>query len=262
MPGPSRRYCSGMPGEETVTGIGASIDRNAEVPLGVQLGWALRAAILEGRFPAGGRLPALRELAEAAGINVNTARAVYQRLDREGLVESRQGSGTFVRTALGRRDDVGLIAASAAHQASEYGVDPREVAAALYTIQAKDAGAGGGDAARRRALRLQVGVLEQALGELQSSGRAATASPIGRTGSTSSGPALQTVEQLQETRDELVRRLASSQGALDEPVDGDPATDLHPARAPGTPTGKRTITGKAEAKPGGRIAARPATASG
>jgi DNA-binding transcriptional MocR family regulator len=38
----------------------------------------------------------VRELATAAGVNVNTARAVYARLESEGIVASEHGRGTFV----------------------------------------------------------------------------------------------------------------------------------------------------------------------
>src|SRR5262249_1783708 len=65
----------------------AAIDRDAEIPIGVQLAWALRAYIQAGRLQPGQRLPGLRELAEVIGVNINTVRSVYQRLDREGLID-------------------------------------------------------------------------------------------------------------------------------------------------------------------------------
>ena len=110
-----------------------AVDRDADVPIGVQLAWALRTRIGDGEFAPGQRLPGLRELAEAIGVNLNTVRAVYQRLEQEGLIESQQGSGTFVaadaRSAL-RRSARSRPTPRAT--ARETGVDPREVAAALY----------------------------------------------------------------------------------------------------------------------------------
>ena len=48
------------------TAFDLAVDRDAEVPIGVQLAWALRARIRDGRFEPGQRLPGLRELAEAS----------------------------------------------------------------------------------------------------------------------------------------------------------------------------------------------------
>ena len=67
--------------------LGIAIDRDADVPIGVQLGWVIRARIGDGTLRPGQRLPGLRDLAEAAGVNINTVRAVYQRLEHEGLVQ-------------------------------------------------------------------------------------------------------------------------------------------------------------------------------
>ena len=46
----------------------------------------------------GDRLPSVRELARTAGVNVNTVRSVYARLEAEGAVQSEHGRGTFVAT--------------------------------------------------------------------------------------------------------------------------------------------------------------------
>jgi DNA-binding transcriptional regulator YhcF (GntR family) len=73
-----------------------SVDRRARMPLGAQLADRIRAAVGDGTLATGDRLPSVRELAQVAGVNVNTARAVYSRLESEGLVSSEQGRGTFV----------------------------------------------------------------------------------------------------------------------------------------------------------------------
>ena len=54
---------------------GIALDHEAEVPLGVQLDWAIRAAVSAGRLRPGERLPALRDLAAELGVNHNTLRA-------------------------------------------------------------------------------------------------------------------------------------------------------------------------------------------
>ena len=73
-----------------------TVDRDADLPVGAQLARTLRQLIGGGALRPGDRLPSVRELAAEAGVNVNTARAVYGRLDHEGLVRSEHGRGTFV----------------------------------------------------------------------------------------------------------------------------------------------------------------------
>ena len=57
----------------------------------------LRADILAGRVAPGERLPNEQALAERFGVNRHTLRQAVQALAREGHVQVRQGSGTFVR---------------------------------------------------------------------------------------------------------------------------------------------------------------------
>jgi DNA-binding transcriptional regulator YhcF (GntR family) len=73
-----------------------SVDRRADVPLGAQLASRIRSAVRDGTLAPGDRLPSVRDLADSAQVNVNTARAVYARLESQGVVRSEQGRGTFV----------------------------------------------------------------------------------------------------------------------------------------------------------------------
>jgi DNA-binding transcriptional regulator YhcF (GntR family) len=79
------------------SGIDFSVARDGELPIGTQLVRKLRSLIESGALEPGDRMPSVRTLAEAADVNVNTARTVYGRLEQEGLVRSEQGRGTFVR---------------------------------------------------------------------------------------------------------------------------------------------------------------------
>ena len=72
------------------------VDRSSDVPVGAQLAGKLRSLIEDGRLRPGSQLPSLRELAAAASVNVNTVRSVYARLEREGVVQTEHGRGTFV----------------------------------------------------------------------------------------------------------------------------------------------------------------------
>jgi DNA-binding transcriptional regulator YhcF (GntR family) len=244
-----------------------AIDRDAEVAIGVQLAWALRARIEGGSARAGERLPGLREVAEATGLNINTVRAVYQRLDGEGLIDSRQGSGTFVSADARGPASARAIAANAAREARETGVDPRAVAAALYVARDDAAGRAGEGGARRRELRAQIGALERAIGELESE-HPGVAPPAPRSGR-ANGPALLGARELEGVRAVLVRRLASVQNAIDAHlIEAAEAAATAPAapraraasRVPTrpTPTAARQAPAKRGAKQASRKAATPA----
>lgn len=58
----------------------------------------LKDAILDHRLPHGSRLPSTRAASRTFSVSRNTAQDVYERLALEGLVYSKPGSGTFVRT--------------------------------------------------------------------------------------------------------------------------------------------------------------------
>jgi GntR family transcriptional regulator len=109
-----------------------AVDRASDVPLGTQLAWKLRGEIAAGRLSAGDRLPPVRELASAAGVNVNTVRAVYARLAEQALIVSEHGRGTFVADAVTDTSALRELAARTAHEAAAHGVDPRELAAVLF----------------------------------------------------------------------------------------------------------------------------------
>ena len=57
----------------------------------------MRQAIASGKFRRFERLPASRQMAESLGVARNTLRDALFQLEREGLLETRAGSGTYVR---------------------------------------------------------------------------------------------------------------------------------------------------------------------
>ena len=71
-------------------------------PLHRKLADALRDAILAGDLPAGARLPAERVLAGRLSVSRSTVVVAFDRLRSEGLLVSRQGSGTRVSPDLRR----------------------------------------------------------------------------------------------------------------------------------------------------------------
>lgn len=211
-----------------------AVDRDAEIPIGVQLAWALRTRIRDGILTPGDRLPGLRDVAEATGVNVNTVRTVYQRLEQEGLIDSQQGSGTFVASTPRHASAVTMIAADAAREAHETGVDPREVAAALYISPATAAPPADEAAERRRLLREQIDALERTLVELEAKHPGVAPAARSTHGRKTGGPALLDAAELEQVRAVLLRRLSAVQQAIDgigaeeTPADEQP---LEPASA-------------------------------
>ena len=57
----------------------------------------MRVAIASGQYKRFERLPASRQMAEDFGIARNTLRDALYQLEREGLLETRPGSGTYVK---------------------------------------------------------------------------------------------------------------------------------------------------------------------
>src|SRR4051794_40620162 len=112
--------------------LAPDLARSDDLPLGAQLAWRLRALIASGQLGPGDRLPGVRELASGTGVNVNTARAVYRRLEEDGLIVSRHGLGTFVSEDAPASPELERLAAETADRARASGVDPRDLARAIY----------------------------------------------------------------------------------------------------------------------------------
>ena len=58
---------------------------------------SLRRAIENGQWPVGGKLPVESELSAALGVSRNTIRETVRVLVHVGMLETRQGDGTYVR---------------------------------------------------------------------------------------------------------------------------------------------------------------------
>src|SRR5689334_21692897 len=68
-------------------------------PLFRQVYRALRSGIVNGRLPAGTRLPATRALATELGVSRTTVLLAYEQLAAEGYLDGRRGSGSYVQAA-------------------------------------------------------------------------------------------------------------------------------------------------------------------
>jgi GntR family transcriptional regulator len=199
--------------------VDLKVDRGHDVSLGTQLAWKIRALVASGAIAPGQRLPSIRELAKTAGVNVNTARAVYSRLEDEGVLSSEQGRGTFVAESVRPSDELERVVADAEADARVAGVDPRVVAARLYALSGGSpppgaARLGPGDAAERRRLRREIAALEA---ELVDHGLHSLAAGQDEPPSRPAGTLL-TAEELTEVRDRLLERLQALGAARAEAI--------------------------------------------
>ena len=69
---------------------------SAQRPIWSQLVEQIQLRIVTGRYPAGSRLPSVRELAADASVNPNTMQRALSQLEADGLVCSQRTSGRFV----------------------------------------------------------------------------------------------------------------------------------------------------------------------
>lgn len=76
--------------------LGLQIDHRCDRPVYAQLVEGIKGLIFKERLAAGCRLPTVRALAAALDINPNTVARTYRELEREGVLDSRVGRGTFV----------------------------------------------------------------------------------------------------------------------------------------------------------------------
>ena len=65
-------------------------------PVYQQIMECFRRAVLSGEYPAGARIPSVRELASQARVNPNTMQRALSELEREDLLESHGTLGRFV----------------------------------------------------------------------------------------------------------------------------------------------------------------------
>lgn len=195
------------------------VDRDGDLPVGIQVAWRLRSLIAAGRLAPGDQLPSVRELAAAVDVNANTARAIYGRLEGEGLLVTRHGLGTFVAPAVRPSAEVERIAAEAVAEARRAGISPSDVARSMYAAgwagddspvadpatETPDVGAEADEAAARRELRRQIARLEADLAAYPEARTERRRHPLLRPKAHVAGFA-----ELSATRDELIELLRAA----------------------------------------------------
>lgn len=72
------------------------IDPRSSTPIYEQIELGIKELILKGALKANDKLPSVREMASILTINPNTISKAYGELEREGIIETLRGKGTFV----------------------------------------------------------------------------------------------------------------------------------------------------------------------
>lgn len=73
-----------------------TLTSSSGVPIYRQITDQIAYAVACRRLQAGDKLPSVRELARSLPANQNTVLKAYELLERDGLIERRQGDGTYV----------------------------------------------------------------------------------------------------------------------------------------------------------------------
>jgi GntR family transcriptional regulator len=118
-----------------------SIDPKSGVPLYRQIIESVNFAIARGDLGPGDKLPTVRRLAVDLQVNPNTVIRAYREMELRGVLDTQQGSGTFVTDdkpqidALERRRMLDQILTELLARASGYGFTLDEVLEGLHQLK-------------------------------------------------------------------------------------------------------------------------------
>src|SRR5450830_534798 len=77
-------------------GVPFRLDSGSGVPFYRQVIDQVLLAVADGRLKPGVQLPTVRQLAVDLSVNLNTIARAYREMEIRGIVETQQGTGTFV----------------------------------------------------------------------------------------------------------------------------------------------------------------------
>jgi GntR family transcriptional regulator len=119
--------------------INFHIDRSSSVPAYAQLVRQVREGLRMELLHPGDQLPTVRSVVTSCTVNPSTVLKAYRELELSGLVEARQGAGTFVSGTLGHTDPhvMARLRTGLARwlgQAREAGLEDEDVQALLASV--------------------------------------------------------------------------------------------------------------------------------
>lgn len=122
-----------------------ALDLHTGVPVYRQVIDQVRAGIASGTLHAGDQLPTVRQLAVDLAINPNTVMRAYRELELGGLLETHQGTGTFIsdkkpeKKSAERERQLAQMAADCASRAGAAGFTVEELVDHLRELVARSA---------------------------------------------------------------------------------------------------------------------------
>lgn len=113
------------------------LNPSSGIPVYLQLREQILHAISRGQLTPGDQLPTVREVAVELSINPNTVNRAYAELERDGVLTSTRGRGTFIAEpapkggAAKRKDRLDDVAKRALAEARTFGFRADELIGAI-----------------------------------------------------------------------------------------------------------------------------------
>lgn len=85
------------------------INERSSSPIYEQIIQQMKEYVLKGILQEGEKLPSVRELSATIVVNPNTVSKAYQELERQGIIETLRGKGTYVCKQQAPKHDVQKI---------------------------------------------------------------------------------------------------------------------------------------------------------
>ena len=124
--------------------IAFALNTKSGVPIYRQIQDQIRYGIASGQLRPGEQLPTVRALAVDLAVNPNTVIRAYTELERQGILTTEQGSGTFVAEMPGpdlpadeREAKLEALCAEFLGQAARYGFSAGDVLGAVQKLNAR-----------------------------------------------------------------------------------------------------------------------------
>jgi len=118
-----------------------SIDKKSDLSLYEQIKMQVCSYIILGELTENNRLPSVREFSKKVPINQKTALKIYKKLEREGLLEIKSGSGVYIAKELnnGKYKDFYInslynFLSRVFRDAEKLGISPKKFITAFNTI--------------------------------------------------------------------------------------------------------------------------------